>query len=173
MWIFDSYYRGSVELWGYERGLSNVSAAYPPSFYMHLKDPHGHWEMIEGLRSRYKVEECSFNTIFGSFQGHRIFAGRKVAENIEKQTHYVAELYNVDVRQDQRYMAEHDIFPCGDKEESRFSPDFEVPLSILGIEVAGDPNISREITFVQILNGREQKFEGPEKVVLSDLNQDP
>jgi hypothetical protein len=49
--------------------------------------------MIEGLESRYRVEECSFNTIFGSYQGHRIFASRKVAEKIEKQTRYAAELY--------------------------------------------------------------------------------
>src|SRR5512136_22820 len=99
MWIFDSYYKGCVELWGRERGLSNVSAAYPPSFYMHLKDPQAHLDMIEGLESRYRVEECSFNTIFGTFNGHRIYAGRKVAEKIEIQTHHAAELYNVDVRQ--------------------------------------------------------------------------
>ena len=77
MWIFDSYYKGSVELWGRERGLSKVSAAYPPSFYMHLKDPAGHREMIEALESLYKVEECSFRTIFGTLQGYKIFAGRK------------------------------------------------------------------------------------------------
>jgi hypothetical protein len=41
MWIFDSYYKGCVELWGRERGLAKVSAVYPPSFYMHLKDPPG------------------------------------------------------------------------------------------------------------------------------------
>jgi hypothetical protein len=75
-----------VELWSRERGLSKTSVAYPPSFYMQLKDPHAHWGMIEGLESRHKVEECSFNTIFGSYQGHRIFASRKVAEKIEKQT---------------------------------------------------------------------------------------
>jgi tetratricopeptide (TPR) repeat protein len=38
-----------------------------------------------------------------------------VAEKIEIQTRYAAELYNVDVRQDQRYMAERDLVPCGDK----------------------------------------------------------
>ena len=76
-----------------------------------------------------------------SFEGHRIYASRKVAEKIEKQTRYVAELYNVDVRQDQRYMAGHDIFLCGDRDESRFSPDFEVPLSIMGMDVVEDPNI--------------------------------
>jgi len=52
MWIFDSYFKGCVELWSRERGLERISAAYPQSFYMHLKDPHAHWEMIEGLASR-------------------------------------------------------------------------------------------------------------------------
>jgi DNA polymerase I len=47
MWIFDSYFKGCVELRSRERGLERISAAYPPSFYMHLKDPHAHWEMIE------------------------------------------------------------------------------------------------------------------------------
>ena len=60
MWIFDSYYKGCVELWGRERGLTKASAAYPPSFYMHLKDPPAHREMIEALESRFKAEECSF-----------------------------------------------------------------------------------------------------------------
>ena len=80
-----------------------------------------------------------------------------------------AELYNVDIRQDQRYMAEKDLFPCGDRDESRFSPDFDVPLSTLEIQVAGDPEIPREISCVQVLDGHKRKFEGPEKVVLADL----
>ena len=44
---------------------------------------------------------------------------KKVAEKIEIQTCYSAELYNLDVRQDQRHMAEKDLFPFIDKEESR------------------------------------------------------
>jgi DNA polymerase I len=131
---------------GREGGLTKVSAASPPSFYMHLKDPHAHWEMIEGLESRYKVEECTFRTIFGTFQGYKIFASRKVAEKIEIQTRYAAELYNVDVRQDQRYMAEHDIFPCGDRGESRFSPDFEVSLTSLEIQVMKETAFSQRWT---------------------------
>jgi DNA polymerase, archaea type len=79
MWIFDSYLKGCVELWSRDRGLERISAAYPPSFYMHLKDPHAYWEMIEALESRYRVEECSFNSIFGTFEGHRIYASWKVA----------------------------------------------------------------------------------------------
>ena len=91
MWIFDSYFKGCVELWGRKRGLERISAVYPPSFNMHLKDPHAHWEMIQALESRFR-----------HFEGHRILASRKVAEKIEIQTRYAAELYNVDVRQDQR-----------------------------------------------------------------------
>jgi DNA polymerase I len=170
MWIFDSYYKGCVELWGRERGLRQASLAYPPSFYMHLKDPAAHRDMIEALESRFRTEECSFRTIFGTLQGHRIYANRKVAEKIEIQTRHQVELYNVDVRQDQRYMAEHDLFPCGDKDESRFSPDFEIPLTSLQLQVSGDPSMPGEISCVKIQEaGRKRMLEGPERKVLSDL----
>ena len=92
-----------------------------------------------------------------------------MAEKIEKRTRHAAELYDVDVRQDQRYLAEKDLFPYGDGDKSGFSPDFKVPLSILGLQVIGDPNIPMDISRIQVLNGRMQKFEGPEKVVLGDL----
>jgi DNA polymerase, archaea type len=82
---------------------------------------------------------------------------------------YAAELYNVDVRQDQRYLAEKDLFPCGDRDESRFSPDFDVPLIALGMEVIGDPNLPGEISYIQVLNGNKITFDGLEKVVLVDL----
>jgi hypothetical protein len=59
MWIFDSYSKGCVKLWSREIGLERICAAYPPSFYMHQKDPHVHWEMIQALESRFRVEECS------------------------------------------------------------------------------------------------------------------
>jgi DNA polymerase, archaea type len=138
-----TYYARVALSYGAVKKGSTTSTAYSPSFYMHLKDPHAHWEMIQALENRFRVEECSFNSIFGTFEGHRIFASRKVAEKIEIQTRYAAELFNVDVRQDQRYLAEKDLFPCGERDESRFSPDFEIPLSILGMEVAGDPNFPK------------------------------
>jgi len=77
-----------------------------PRFTCTSKDSHAHWEMIEALESCCKVEECSFKSIFGTFQGYRIYASRKVAEKIEIQTRYAAVLYNVDVRQGQRYLAD-------------------------------------------------------------------
>ena len=169
MWIFDSYFKGCVTMWGRERGLTRSSLLYPPSFYMHLKDPHAHGEMIETLESRFKAEECSFRTIYGTLQGYRILADRKVAEKIEIQTHHQAELYNVDVRQDQRYLAEHDVFPCGDRDESRFSPDFQIPLTSLELQVAGDPAMPREISRVEVLDSYKRILQGPEQTVLSDL----
>ncbi len=171
MWIFDSYYKGCVELWGRERGLTKASVAYPQSFYMHLHDPPAHREMIEALESRFKAEECSFKTIFGTFQGHRIYAGRKVAEKIEIQTRHQAELYNVDVRQDQRYLAEHNLFPCGDRDDSRFSPDFAVPLTSLELQLAGDPSLPGDISInrIEIQDGHIRRLEGSERQVLSDL----
>src|SRR5512137_867002 len=160
MWIFDSYYKGTVDLWGRESRLSRLSISCAPSFFMHLEDPSAHRETIDALENIYKVEEYSFKTIFGPLPGYKIYADRKVAENIEKQTRYAAELYNVDVRQDQRYMAEKDLFPCGDRDESSFSPDFEVPLSSLEIQVHEDPNLPREISCIHILDGHKRTFEG-------------
>jgi DNA polymerase I len=105
--------------------------------------------MLEVLESRYRVEECRFRTIFGELEGYRIQAGRDVAKKIELQTRYAAELYNVDVRLDQRYMAEQDLFPCGERDESRFSPDFQVPLSSLELSVYGDPSMAHRL--IQLL----------------------
>ena len=87
MWIFDSYYRGAVELWDRQRASSKpLTFRYSPSFYMYLEDPHTHWEMIEGLESRFKVDECSFDTVYGPLDGYEIWAPKDVALKIEKQT---------------------------------------------------------------------------------------
>jgi DNA polymerase, archaea type len=66
-------------------------------------------------------------------------------------------------------MPEKDLFPCGDRDKSRFSPDFEVPLSSLKVQVHGDPNLHREISCIHIPQRHKRRFEGPEKVVLDDL----
>ncbi len=94
----------------------------------------------------------------GELQGYRVLVGRSVAEKIELQTRCAAELYNVDVRHDQRHMAEQDLFPCGERGESRFSPDFEVPFSSLEIKVYGDPSMPREISWVDVLAGRSMRL---------------
>lgn len=170
MWIFDSYFKGCVELWGKEHGLSRASTAYPASFYMHLKGSHAHnhVEMIEALESLYGAEECSFKTIYGPLDGYRISAGRSVAEKIEKQTCYAAELYNVDLRQDQRYLAERDLSLCCFEDESRFSPDFDDPLCCMEVNVIGDPHLG-EISCIEVLSSRRRTLRGSERTIIADL----
>lgn len=170
MWIFDSYFKGCVELWGREHGLSRTSTAYPASFYMHLKGPraHDYADMIDALESLYKAEECHFKTIYGPLDGYRIYAGRSVAEKIEKQTSYAAELYNLDLRPDQRYLAERDISLCCFEDESRFSADFEDPLSSMEVEVKGDTRRG-DISCIEVLGGRRRILSGSERTVIADL----
>ena len=67
---------------------------------MHLPDLHSYWEMLEGLESLFRVEDCSFKTIYVNLDGWQIYAGSKIAEKIETKTRIAAQLYNVDLRQD-------------------------------------------------------------------------
>lgn len=171
MWIFDCYHRGSVELWDRGRGPPRPQAfRYSAPFYLHLEDPHAHWEMIEGLETRFKVEECAFETVYGPLSGYEIWAGRDVAEKIEKQTRLQAQLYNVDLRPDQRFLADRGLFPCGGGDESRFDPDFEIPLTSLMIQVHADPQISRAMTEISVQSvSRETSLAGSERKVLAEL----
>lgn len=169
MWIFDTYYKGSVHLWARDRGLMQTVALHPQSFYLHLPDPPLYRGMIEAIESLCRLEEVRFCTIYGQEDGYLIYADRSVAEKIEKQTRYSAELYNVDVRRDQQYLAEHDLFPCGDRDESRFSPDFEVPLRLMQLQFSGDPGRRKVISGVEVQGKRPQRLQGKERVILSDL----
>jgi DNA polymerase I len=171
MWIFDSYHRGAVELWDRELGSPKpLTFRYQPSFYLYLEDPHAHWEMIEGLESRFKVKECIFDTVYGSRDGYEIWAPKDVALKIEKQTRMQVQLYNVDLRIDQRYLADKGLFPCGDEDESRFDTDFEIPLTSLKIEVNANPQLARTIVEISVENGgRERRLKGSERQVLGDL----
>ncbi|MBN1323177.1 MAG: DNA polymerase I [Methanotrichaceae archaeon] len=177
MWIFDSGYNGAVELWSKtgvgHRRTERSTILYSPSFYLHLKDPHAHWEMIEALESLFQAEECTFRSIYGPLDGYKIYAGRKVAERIEIQTRMAAELYNVDLRQDLRYMSEKGLFPCGEPGESRFSPEFDVMLRIMAIRVAGDPQRAGNVDSVEVkgndLGDDLYQLKGEEGAVLADL----
>jgi hypothetical protein len=60
------------------------------------------------VESRFRVEVCRFNTIFGTFEATGSSPAGKWPRGSKSQTRYAAKLYNVDVRQDQRYMVELD-----------------------------------------------------------------
>jgi len=96
-----------------KRKVKKIEFEYQPYFYLFLPDPHAFADMIEALESAYRVEECVLNTysirymIYDKVEGYRIYCKadeiRKVAEKIELQTRFRAELYNVDIRMDQKY----------------------------------------------------------------------
>ena len=113
MWILDSAYRnGGVDLWTKDRTVTNVHHEYNPPFLIHFHDEPAHHEMIDDLGDRYDAREYTIRTIFGDLPGYAVYAGRDVAEAIEQQAKFDVDLYNVDVRRDQRFMAEQGITPC-------------------------------------------------------------
>lgn len=176
MWIIDSYYRnGHVELW--ERGKQGRTTLHripwTPDFYFQLPDADAHWQMIEALSEQYSILECQFGTVYGTCHGYRASAGRQVADAILEQTCNVARLYNVDSRPEHRYMAEHNLFPCGEPGESRFSPDFSLPDRVLEIEVLENPYATPECRSVRVTNresGIVDLLFGDEKTVITDLS---
>ena len=180
MWIFDAYSKGNiVHLW-IRKGnkIRHEKVNYPGFFYLYLPDPFLYKEMFEDLETRYRVEECSFKTIYGSLDGYRVYAGRRVAELIERQTKLSAKLYNVDVRLEQRFLAEKGLFACGyigEGYESRFKTDFNLPCVILDADVklSGGLNLRiKEIAVKYTVNGdgKERKLTSTsEKDLLSDF----
>ncbi|MDH7509187.1 MAG: type B DNA-directed DNA polymerase [Methanomassiliicoccales archaeon] len=169
MWVFDSSYGRSVELWIKDGGTRKICEGYSPPFFVHFKDKHSALDLIEGLASRYKVEECRFKTIYGVLEGYAIHAPMTVAELIEKQTKYDAELFNVDVRRDHRFLAERNLSMCTSAKESKYSLDFDVPLEILTMRVEGDIQTS-EIRSIKLQGDGKTVISGNEKRVLSDLS---
>ncbi|MEM2086129.1 MAG: hypothetical protein QXF06_01835 [Archaeoglobaceae archaeon] len=164
MWILDCYSkRGRIYLWLKDKRVKKVHFDYPDHFYLFLPDPSLHVEMLSALESLYSVEECEIRTIYGSLKGLKVHAGREVAEKIEIQARD-AKLFNVDVRPEQKWMAEKGVFPCSNG-ESRFDPDFEIPLSVVRAEIKGnffDQKIER-IFF----NGKE--LSGSENWIVKDF----
>ena len=170
MWILDSAFRsGGVDLWHKEGSVQKCHHDYDPPFYLHLPDPDLHHGMIEALEVHYRAEPCTFTTIFGECEGYAVFAGRPVAEAIEQQTQFAAQLFNVDVRRDQRFMAEQGIVPCCADPEDRFSPVFEHGLSSMEIQIRDDPARSQSCSDIEIISERTERLHGQEQDVLADL----
>jgi len=180
VWILDSTPRnGGVDLWVREgRAVRKVHHPYSPPFFARFHDPHASAELISALEEQYGAEECTIRTVFGESPGWAILAGRDVAEAIERQVQYAIDLYNVDVRRDQRFMAEHGIFPCAREGEDRFSPDISHTLTGIGIRICGDPSRDLSFTNIEITDGCTERLTGSTATVLGDLfglveSQDP
>jgi len=170
MWILDSAFRnGGVDLWHKDGSVQKIHYEYDPPFYLYLPDSDAHHEMIEALEEQYRAEPCTFTTIFGEHKGYAVFAGRPVAEAIEQQTQFAAQLFNVDVRRDQRFMAEQGIIPCCADPEDRFSPVFEHGLSSMEIRIHDDPARDQSCSDIKIISERTERLHGQERDVLADL----
>jgi DNA polymerase I len=171
MWIFDSVAReGVVDLWDCDGGSVRChKEPFSPQFYLHLPDAHQHGEMLEGLESTHGAQACTFRTIFGELDGYAVVGDRAVAEAIEQQTSFSAQLFNVDVRRDQQYMAEHGIFPCGTADESRFTPDLKHDLTSIRIVVRGNPARATGIPPIDLTSDRVEHLTGDGQTILADL----
>jgi DNA polymerase I len=172
VWILDSWCgNGSAGFCNREgSAVRLVNEEYSPPFLLTFPDPGRHWELVDGLSSRFRVEDCTFATIFGPARGYAVFAGRDVAGRIEEQSRQEAQLYNVDLRCDQRWMAERRITPCTTPGESRFSPELSFDLRTLRIVARGNPSRPSEFPCFGVeADGKEEWIRGPEKTVLADL----
>jgi DNA polymerase I len=124
---------------------------------------------LEALESEHGAHECTFRTIFGEMDGYSVTGDRAIAEAVELQTSCAAQLFNVDVRRDQQYMAEHGIFPCGNQSESRFSPDLKHNLTQIEIAVRGNPSLVPDIPPIDLTYDRPEHLVGDERTILSDF----
>ncbi|MBR1368494.1 hypothetical protein RJ53_02830 [Methanocalculus chunghsingensis] len=144
MWILDAAIDGgSIRFFG--RGGERRRVTYTPAFSFVIEDPHRHREMLDALDDRYGLSECRIETIFGVEDGYSIVASRRVAGLIEEQSGHTARIYNLDLRADQRFLAEAGITFCAVPGEDRFSPVFDRTLATMEIEVSDPPYRSRRV----------------------------
>jgi DNA polymerase, archaea type len=169
VWILDSAWRDGVDLWYRDGSVKCRHHDYDPPFYLYLPDPLRYHEMIDALEEHYRAETCTFRTLFGDLTGFSVYADRAVAEMIECQTQGDAQLFNVDVRRDQRFMAERGIFPCGNADESRYSPDFRYDLRQVEIRIHDPPARSALCTDVEVVYERTELLRGTGRMVVADL----
>jgi len=172
MWITDTCYRDTVEIWelGRDGTTRHRTVPYTPSFYLYLPDPPAHWELLDALESTYGAEECTFRTVHGPCDGYRVPAGREVALAIERQTGFAAELYNVDLRPDQQYLAAQGLVPCCEDTASRFSPQLpSFPFRTIEVHISGIPFENNPVCSIEVVHERHEYLRGEEPVVLADL----
>lgn len=128
--------------------------------YLHLPD---YEEVVEGLESLFRVEECVFSILHQDLEGYKVYCSPlwDVAEKIELETNYRAELYNVDVRLDQRLLAE--------KPEHSFPTQSD--LTTLELEIKGEKNYPSPENRVEEAKVNGETLKGSEKRVLEGMSE--
>jgi DNA polymerase I len=163
-----------ISVWEIRDGVLTVSHhQQKSSFLVSFPDPHLNYSLIEDLESSYPMQECSFRSIYREFDGFLIEAGRDVAEQIEQQTRYQADLYNVDIRPEQRYSAENNSVPGGWRGGDRFIPEHDPPVVMMEITCSENPHRSEHsgtITVRDLAGDRRPFFlSGSERQNIDDL----
>lgn len=172
MWILDAVTRGrEVEVWGQDTGGRVARERYdvPGEFLVHA--PRS-WaaDVLEAMIDDLPVEACRFDTVHGPRDGYRIHAGRDVALAIERQTGYAVELYNVDIRYDQRVFAGRGLSPCTPPGGSRWEIQGDPPITVCTVAVEDDPVRDRVISAATVTaDGECSRFSGDETEVIADL----
>jgi len=172
MWIVDAVTRGrEVEVWGSDAGGRVTRERYdvPCEFLVHAARS---WaaHSLEAMVDDLPAEPCRFNTIHGPRDGYRVFAGRDVALAIERQAGYAVDLYNVDIRYDQRVFADRGLSPCTPPGGSRWEIHGDPALSVCTVAVEDDPVRDRAISAATVTTGGENtRFSGSETEVITDL----
>lgn len=172
-----------LSVWELRDGALSISHhPYEPSFLVSFPDPHLHYSLLDDLESSYQMEECTFRSIYTTFDGYRIFADREVAEQIEKQTRFQCRLFNVDIRPEQRFAAETHTVPGGWDGLDRFGLDHESPCTVMEISCSENPHRSSHTGTITIQTQTEERrpvtLSGSERCILEELfdmvhNQDP
>ncbi|MGC9434897.1 MAG: type B DNA-directed DNA polymerase [Methanomicrobiales archaeon] len=172
MWILDAVTRGrEVEVWGQDAGGRVARERYdvPGDFLVHA--PRS-WaaHSLEAMIDDLPAEPCRFDTVHGPRDGYRVHAGRDVAVGIERQTGYAVELYNVDIRYDQRVFAGRGLAPCTPPGGSRWEFQGDPPITVCTVAVEDDPVRDREISAATVTaDGECTRFSGDEMEVIADL----
>jgi len=162
-----------ISLWNITDGnLEIVHHNQSPSFLVHFKEPHLHQDIIEDLHATYGISECSFRSIYEDYSGYKVEAGREVAEEIEKQTNYNVSLFNVDIRPEQRFAAEHSIVPGGVTGMDRFNPVHEFPGTTMEITFSENPHRSEHTGSISVADTDRQRpylLDGSDRQNIDDL----
>ncbi|PWR69844.1 type B DNA-directed DNA polymerase [Methanospirillum lacunae] len=162
-----------ISFWQITDGRLEITHhTYSPSFLIHFREPDLHRTVIEELHSTYGIAECSFRSIYEEYQGYKVDAGREVAEEIEKQTNYKVSLFNVDIRPEQQFAAEHAIVPGGICGVDRFNPVHEFPGTTMEIAFSENPHRSEHTGTISVTDLDRQRpyiLEGSDRQNIDDL----
>ncbi len=121
--------------------------------------------MIEGLETKYRVEETAFRTIFGEEEGYRVYAPKKIARMIETQAPD-AEIYNADIRREMEYLAARGLSCLSEPFQDRF--DLSIPeLKVFECKVRFDNPVNP--SRITAIESRQFSVEGREKVVIEEF----